>query len=101
MLTLEEAQELDRLELRPSHVQRYAGAGSPMRAIVGVGGLSCFGTATLLECGHWREIRDYALMPLMGRKRPTKARCGCCRLGYLPRPSDTVRVAELVARLDA
>ena len=95
-MTLEEAQQLDRLELRPSHVQRYAGAGSPMRRIVGVAGQGCVGTYVLLSCGHWREIRDYLIMPAMGRKRPTSARCGCCRLGYLPRPADTARVAELL-----
>jgi hypothetical protein len=95
MLTLEEAQQLECVQLRPSHVQRHCGAGSPMRPIVGVGRLGPIGTWVLLDCGHWREIRDYNIAPMLGRKRPVQARCGCCRLNYLPRPSDLVRVAEL------
>jgi hypothetical protein len=100
-LSLAEAQERPEVHLRPSHLQRYAGQGAPMRRIVGVGdGHGAIGQPVLLACGHWREIRDWAIMPLMGRKRPTQARCGCCRLGYLPSASGVARVAELAeARL--
>lgn len=96
-LTLDEAQELDRVQLRPSHVQRHAGAGSPLRAIVAIGRPGPIGRWTLLACGHWREIRDFDIMPAMGRRRPISARCGCCRLGYLPAPADLAAARSMEA----
>jgi hypothetical protein len=96
-LTLQEAQTLPDIQLRPSYVQRYAGAGSPLRPIVGLGRHGSFGQWTLLKCGHWREIRDYNIAPALGRNRPKASRCGCCRLGYLPTPEDKARAEELTA----
>lgn len=90
-LTLAEAQELETVRLRPSYVERYCGPGSPARRIVGVAGCGPVGRRVLLECGHMREIRDYDFMPLLKRKQPTSARCGCCRLNYLAEPA---RLAE-------
>jgi hypothetical protein len=81
-LSLDEAQELADVRLRPSYVQRYAGPGSPLRSIVAVRSGDSFGRWVSLSCGHMRAIRDWDLMPVMGRKRPSAARCGCCRLGY-------------------
>jgi hypothetical protein len=63
---------------------RHAGAGAPLRAITGLGGAGPVGRLVKLACGHWREIRDYDLMPLLGRKRPVRARCGLCREGIEP-----------------
>lgn len=94
-LTLAEAQDLDNVERRPSYVQRYCGSGSPRRAIVGIAGLDAFGRRVLLDCGHYRVIRDFDLMPALGRKPPTAARCGCCRLGYLAEPADLATVERL------
>jgi hypothetical protein len=97
-LTMDEAQKLRSVDLRPSMVQRYAGRGSPLRPIVALGQLGPLGRWALLSCGHWREIRDYDLIPIRrdGRKQPTKARCGCCRLGYLPDPADLATVAKFL-----
>jgi hypothetical protein len=97
-LTLDEAQALPTVQLRPSHVQRYAGAGAPLRRIVGVCGHGAIGRVVLLACGHHREIRDWTIMPLMGRERPVQARCGCCRLGYLPDPDALRRAHQLIAQ---
>jgi hypothetical protein len=77
-LSIAEAQELDTVQLRPSHVQRHAGPGSPLRRITHI----AMHDWVLLDCEHWRYIRDFNIMPTMGRKRPSSARCGCCRLGY-------------------
>jgi hypothetical protein len=43
-----------------------------MREIVHVGHRGIIGRSVLLECDHWRELRDYDLIPLMGRRKPTK-----------------------------
>jgi len=93
--TLEEAQADPDVHKRPSHLQRYCGPGSPAHAIVGLGELGALGRWALLACGHWREIRDWDLMPAMGRKRPTKARCGCCRMQIKPRARDVQAAADL------
>jgi hypothetical protein len=58
--------------------QMYSGRTAPLRLIVGVGDQGVVGQWVLLECGHWRQIRDYNIMPAMGRKRPVRARCGPC-----------------------
>ena len=94
-LTLDEAQALEVVQLRPSYVQRYAGPGAPLREIVGVAGYGSFGRWVLLECGHYREIRDYGMQALTGKKVPTKSRCGCCRLNYAPRAADVAKAEEL------
>lgn len=80
-LTLAEAQALPSIRKRPSYLQRYPGPNAPLREIVHVGHLGSFGRWVLLECDHWREIRDYDLLPLMGRPKPKKSRCGLCRDG--------------------
>jgi hypothetical protein len=92
--TQDEAQADPDVRRRPSYLQRNAGPGAPLRNIVGLGGLGVIGRWTLLECGHWREIRDYDLAPILGRKRPTKARCGCCRDRIEPRPDDAAKAAQ-------
>lgn len=81
VLSLSEAQELPDVRKQPSYLQRYPGPNAPMRAIVGVGRHGPVGRFVLLECDHWREITSYDFLPLMGRKRPVKARCGLCRDG--------------------
>ena len=94
-MTLEEAQEIKPFQLKPSFVQRYCGPGSPKWHIVGIGEAGQLGRWVLLSCGHWRELRDYDVQPALGRKRPRRAGCGCCRLGYVPNPADLVRAQEL------
>jgi hypothetical protein len=86
-LSLAEAQALPKVQLRPSHVQRHCGPGSPLRPIVGVGEHGW----VLLGCGHWRQIRDWGITP--PAERPRQSRCGCCRLGYQAHPADK-RTAE-------
>lgn len=83
-MTLEEAQQQDVVHLRPSYLQRYPGPGAPLRAIVGLGGHGPVGRYVRLACRHWREITHYDLLPVMGRKPPTRARCGLCREGIEP-----------------
>lgn len=101
-LTLAEAQELPQVSLRPSYVQRYSGPGAPLRAIVGLGGYGAIGRWVLLACGHWRESRGHGADGLAaylnnGKAYPKSARCGCCRLGYLPNAKDVEQVARLAA----
>lgn len=60
-------------------LQRYSGPGAPLREIIGLGALGAVGRWVLLDCEHWREIHGYDLLPAIGRKRPTRARCGVCR----------------------
>ena len=81
-LSLVEAQELADVSKRPSYLQRYCGPGAPMRRITHVAEVDSFGRWVRLDCGHMRCIRDWDLMPVIGRKRPSTSRCGCCRLGY-------------------
>ena len=88
LVTLEQAQQHPQVQRRPSYLQRYAGPGAPLVDIVGLGGLGVFGRWVLLRCGHWREIRDYDLLPLLGRAHPVRARCGLCREGIAPAAAD-------------
>lgn len=98
-LTLDQAQELDDVFLRPSHVQRYAGRDSPLQKVVGIGGHGPVGRLLLLGCGHWREIRDWDLGRLVGNKpEQRQARCGLCRLGYEPEPPDLARATALSSK---
>jgi hypothetical protein len=101
-LTLAEAQELPDVDRRPSHVQRYSGKGSPLRAIVALGAYGSVGRFVLMECGHWKDSRAYGADGFwavsVGRKLPTKTRCGCCRLGYLPSPVDVETVRAFQAK---
>lgn len=99
-LRLAEAQALPDFKLRPSHVQRHCGSKSPLRRIVGVGKLGVIGRWALLDCGHWREIRDYDLQPALGRKIPRRAACGCCRLNYQPEALDKAHAEMLIRQLD-
>ena len=62
-------------------LQRYPGRSAPLQAIVGLGDTGALGRWVLLECRHWREIRDYDLLPALGRRRPVHARCGLCAEG--------------------
>jgi hypothetical protein len=78
-LTIEQAQALRDLRLRPSHVQRHPVPGSPMRTILSVHDATKYGRMVRLVCGHDREIRDYDL-----HNKPKSARCGCCKLNYGP-----------------
>ena len=66
-----------------SQRQIYSGPSAPLREIVGVGDLGAVGQWVLLACTHWKQIRDYHIMPAMGRRRPLRARCGLCE-----RPGD-------------
>jgi hypothetical protein len=65
-----------------ARLQRYPGPGAPLRTIMRLGPCGAFGRWVLLECKHWREIRDYEILPILGRKRPTRSRCGLCANGY-------------------
>ena len=94
-MTLEAAQQLEDVQLRPSYVQCYAGPGAPKQAIVGRGSAHPVGQAVLLACGHFRIIRDWGILPAMGRKRPQRAACGLCRLRYAPRQCDADEVERL------
>lgn len=96
-LSLDAAQELAAVYLRPSHVQRHCGSGSPARKIVYHGKLGPIGRWLLLECGHWREVRDFQLRQCLGLPLPKRSRCGCCRLGYRPTEIDR-RTAERLTR---
>lgn len=95
-MTLDDAQKLAKVTLRPSHVQRHCGPGSPLRQIAGIGELGSIGRWVLLACGHMREIRDYDLYPSMGRPKPRWARCGCCRLNYLANDDDVAEAKRLL-----
>lgn len=64
--------------LRPN-ARTYSGGTAPLRTIEGVGDAGPVGRWVLLECGHWRQIRDYDIMPLLNRKRPLRARCAVCQ----------------------
>lgn len=97
--TVEEAQADPKVERRPSYLCRYAGKGAPARVIVGVAGQGAFGTRVLLACGHWREIRDYLYLPELGRKRPTRARCGLCREAIQPDADSLAKAIELAGRV--
>lgn len=67
-----------------ARLQRYPGPGAPLRKIVGLGPARTVGRMVKLDCGHWREITHYDIMPAMGRKRPESSRCGFCRDGINP-----------------
>ena len=97
LITLEEAQQRAEVQRRPSYLQRYAGPGSPLVEIVGVGGLGPLGRFVLLRCGHWREIRDYDLLPIIGRAHPERARCGLCHEGIAPAAADLETAARLAS----
>ena len=97
LLTMAEARTRADVTLRPAHLQRYSGTDSPKRLIVGEMGPGALGAWLLLECGHPRDLRHWYIMPLLGRKRPTHARCACCRERIQP---DARLVAE-VERLKA
>jgi hypothetical protein len=92
LLTMAEAQKRADVQLRPSHLQRYAGTNSPKRAIVGYLKPGSLGAWMLLDCGHPKDVRDWFTLPMRGRKRPTHARCGCCRERIRP---DAYLVAEV------
>jgi hypothetical protein len=79
LLTMAEAQARADVRLRPSYLQRYSGTDSPKRLIVGEMGPAALGAWVLLECGHPKDVRDWYTATLIKRKRPTHARCGCCR----------------------
>jgi hypothetical protein len=94
-----EAERESDLSRRPAQLARYAGPGAPLRRIVGLGGSGAIGKRVLLLCGHWREIRDWEVMPLLGRQRPASARCGLCRAHIRPRPADAAQAAEFARQL--
>lgn len=83
-MNMDEAQALADVRRRPSYLQRYPGPGAPLRRIVGEGRLGPLGRWVLLECRHWREITHYDLLPVEGKKKPVRARCGLCRDGIDP-----------------
>lgn len=83
-ISLEEAQASETVSDRPSYLTRYCGPGAPKRRIVAEGGPGALGTWLLLECGHWRDLRDWETMPALGRRRPTHTGCGCCRMRIRP-----------------
>jgi hypothetical protein len=83
-MKMDEAQALPDVGRRPSHLQRHPGPGAPLRRITAEGRLGPIGRWVLLECGHWREIIHYDLLPLEGKKKPARARCGLCRDGIEP-----------------
>lgn len=97
-LTLDEAQELPQVHLRPSHVQRYCGKKSPLRRIVGCGGHGIVGFMVLLECGHWRDVFNLDIRIMLGQRRPESARCGLCRLGYVPDGNDKQNADALMRK---
>ena len=95
LVSIDEAQQRADVQRRPSYLQRYAGAGAPLMSIVGLGRQGCLGRWVLLRCGHWREIRDYDLLPALGRSRPQHARCGLCRERIAPAAADLAEAERL------
>jgi hypothetical protein len=87
MIDIEEAQQLADVQKRPSHLARYPGPGAPLRPIIAEGHLGPIGRWVLLECRHWREIIHYDLLPVEGKKKPVRERCGLCRDGITCPPS--------------
>jgi hypothetical protein len=61
-----------------SQKQIYSGTSAPLRGIVGLGDHGGVGRWVLLDCTHWKQIRDFDIMPAMGRRQPVRARCGLC-----------------------
>ncbi len=94
-VSIGEAQQRADVQRRPSYLQRYAGADAPQRSIVGLGSQGCLGRWVLLGCGHWREIRDFDLLPALGRSQPQRARCGLCRERIAPAAADLAEAQRL------
>jgi hypothetical protein len=83
-MNVAEAQALPDVQRRPSHLQRHPGPGAPLRRIIRESELGPIGRWVYLECRHWREIIHYDLLPLEGKKKPIRSRCGLCREGITP-----------------